>query len=181
MTTDRDDPALDTGFYAVDADTTTPEEFLAVARVYAREVVENHDLSVAVDDLDWEVSERARRRAGAVRYRDGDPEVLSITWTLFENRGWGAAAETIRHELIHAHLLNEHGDPSHGDRFEAWADRLRTAVTCELFAEPNYWVVCRDCGSELARYRASKLVKNPGDYRCGGCGGRLEAREAGGE
>lgn len=174
-----DDPGLDTEFYAVDADATTPEEFLAVARVYAREVVRNYGLVVDVDTLDWAVSKRARRRAGAVHYRDGDPERVSIAWALFENRGWGAAAETIRHELIHAHLLNEHGDPGHGDRFEAWARRLQTPVTCELFADPNYWVVCRDCGSELARYRESKLVKNPDDYRCGGCGGRLEAREAG--
>jgi len=180
MTADRDDPGPDTGFYAVDADTTTPEEFLAVARVYAREVVENHGMTVDVDALEWDVSERARRRAGAVHYHDGAPERVTIAWALFENRGWGAAAETVRHELIHAHLLNEHGDPSHGDRFEAWADRLQTPVTCELFAEPNYWVVCRDCGSELARYRASKLVKHPDDYRCGGCGGRLEVRAAGG-
>lgn len=182
MTTDRDDgPGLDAGFYAVDADATTREEFLAVVRVYAREVVRNHDLTVDVDALDWTVSERARRRAGAVHHRDGVPERVSIAWALFENRGWGAAAETVRHELIHAHLLNEHGDSSHGGRFEAWARRLRTPVTCELFADPNYWVVCRDCGSELARYRASKLVKNPDDYRCGGCGGRLDSRDAGGE
>ncbi|SEW28846.1 SprT-like domain-containing protein [Halobacterium jilantaiense] len=172
-----DDPGLDTAFYAIDTD-ASPEEFLAVARVYAREVVENYDLSVTVDDLDWTVSKRARRRAGAVRHRDGDPETVSLTWKVFTNRGWGAAAETVRHELVHVHLLNEHGDPSHGDRFEAWAERLQTAVTCELFAEPNYWVVCRDCGSRMARYRKSKLVQNPGDYRCGGCGGRLDAREA---
>jgi len=171
-----DSPGLDTEFYAIDTD-ASPEEFLAVARVYAREVAENYGLSVAVDDLDWEVSKRARRRAGAVRYRDGDPEALSITWKLFTNRGWGAAAETIRHELVHVHLLNEHGDPSHGDRFETWAERLQTPVTCELFAEPNYWVVCQDCGSRMARYRESKLVKHPQNYRCGGCGGALRSRE----
>jgi len=172
-----DDPGLDTEFYAIETD-ASPEEFLAVARVYAREVVESYELAVDVAGLDWEVSERARRRAGAVRYRDGDPETVSLTWAVFTNRGWGAAAETIRHELVHVHLLNEHGDPSHGDRFEAWAERLQTPVTCEPFAEPNYWVVCRDCGSRMARYRKSKLVKNPGDYRCGGCGGRLDARGA---
>lgn len=171
-----DTPGLDTEFYAIDTD-ASPEEFLAVARVYAREVAANYDLSVAVDDLDWEVSKRARRRAGAVRYRDGDPETLSLTWKLFTSRGWGAAAETIRHELVHVHLLNEHDDPSHGERFEAWAERLQTPVTCELFAEPNYWVVCRDCGSEMARYRKSKLVKQPERYRCSGCGGRLDVHE----
>ena len=175
-----DTPGLDTEFYAIDTD-ASPEEFLAVARVYAREVAANHDLSVDVVALDWAVSKRARRRAGAVRYRDGDPETVSITWQLFTNRGWGAAAETIRHELVHVHLLNEHDDPSHGERFEAWADRLQAPVTCELFADPNYWVVCRDCGSEMARYRESKLVKHPEDYRCSGCGGRLDVHAADGD
>jgi len=171
-----DGQELDTEFYAIDGDVST-EEFLAVARVYAREVARNYDLSVAVDDLEWEVSKRAKRRAGAVKYRNGDPETVSLTWELFQERGWGAAAETIRHELVHVHLLNEHDDPSHGDRFEAWAAELQTPVTCELFADPNYWVECQSCGSRMARYRKSKLVKNPGRYRCGGCGGELRSRE----
>jgi len=171
-----DAPGLDTEFYAIEGDVST-DEFLAVARVYAREVARNYDLSVAVDDLEWEVSKRAKRRAGAVKYRNGEPETVSLTWGLFQERGWGAAAETIRHELIHVHLLNEDGDPSHGSEFEAWANRLQTPVTCDLFAEPNYWVECRACGSEMARYRESKLVRNPDAYRCGGCGGELRSRE----
>jgi SprT-like protein len=172
-----DASGLDTDFYEVDAD-VSPAEFLAVAKVYARDVVDNYDLSVSVSDLDWEVSKRAKRRAGAVTYRGDDPEAVSLTWEYFQEHGWGATASVVRHELVHVHRLNEAGDASHGDAFQAWADTLQTSVTCERFADPNWWVECRDCGSEMPRYRKSKLVKQPKNYRCGGCGGRLTAGPA---
>lgn len=173
-----DDAALDTDFYDVDSDVSR-EEFLAVAKVYARDVVETYDLSVAVSDLDWEVSTRAKRRAGAVKHRDGAPQTVSLTWAHFQERGWAAAAATVRHELIHVHLLNEHGDAGHGERFGALADELQAPVRCERFAEPSWWVICRDCGGEMARYRRSKLVEHPAAYRCGGCGGRLRVEPNG--
>ena len=168
----REPIELDTAYYAVGPEVSV-EEFLAVAKVYAREVVRSNDLSVRVSGLDWEVSKRAKRRAGAVKYRDGVPETVSLTWAHFQERGWGAAAETIRHELIHVHLINEHGDSSHSERFRALAERLQCSVHCERFTEPKWWVVCESCGSELARYRRSKLVEQTESYRCGGCGGRL--------
>jgi predicted SprT family Zn-dependent metalloprotease len=172
-----DDPspsevAPDPDYYALDADASV-EAFLAVAKVYARDVVARHDLSVTVSDLEWGVSTRAKRRAGAVRYRDGTPVAVSLTLEQFRERGWSAAAETIRHELLHVHLLNERGDPSHGERFRRLADRLDTRVRCDRFAEPNWWIRCADCGAELARYRRSKLVESTHEYRCGDCGGAL--------
>lgn len=149
------------------------EEFLAVSKVYAREVVDRHELSVTVSDLEWTVSERAKRRAGAVKHRGGDPQSVVLTWAQFAEHGWAAAAATIRHELIHVHLLNETGDPSHGDRFRELARQLDTDVRCELFAKPDWWVVCERCGARLARYRRSKLVSEPEAYACGDCGGDL--------
>ncbi|MFT4930741.1 MAG: SprT-like protein, partial [Natronomonas sp.] len=71
------------------------------------------------------------------------------------------------------HLLNETGDPSHGDRFRELARRLDTNVRCELFARPDWWVVCEGCGSRLARYRRSKLVSEPEAYACSDCAGDL--------
>ncbi len=167
--------------YAVETNATT-EEFLAAAKVYARAVVAAHALTVSVSDLDWAVSKRAKRRAGAVRYRDETPEAVVLTWGQFQRQGWEAAAATVRHELVHVHLLNEHGDASHGERFRALADELDTHVRCERFTEPSWWVVCTDCEARLPRYRQSKLVAAPGDYRCGDCGGslRVEAVEADG-
>jgi len=93
-------------------------------------------------------------------------------------------AETVRHELIHVHLLNEYGDASHGARFEAWAARLDTGVSCGLFTRPRWWVVCEDCDAALARYRESKLVRSAETYRCESCGGALrlvdgDARDVG--
>jgi hypothetical protein len=163
--------------YAIDADCSRAE-FLAVAKVYARDVVDRHDLSVTVSDLEWEVSTRAKRRAGAVKHRDGDPEAIVLTWAQFAERGWRATAATIRHELIHVHLLNEADDPSHGPRFRDLADRLETHVHCDRFVDPDWWVVCESCETRLARYRRSKLVQNPGDYACGNCGGDLRVEEA---
>ncbi|WP_276259337.1 SprT-like domain-containing protein [Haloglomus litoreum] len=163
---------VDTEYYAVDTD-ASETEFLAACRLYARDVAETFDLSVDVSALDWQVSRRAKRRAGQVRYRDGEPETVVLTWAYFERRGWAAIAETVRHELVHVHLLNEYGDASHGARFERWAERLDTHRNCELFTQPEWWVVCEDCDAALARYRESKLVRRVDEYRCGACGGAL--------
>ncbi|MFB6106371.1 MAG: SprT-like domain-containing protein [Halobacteriaceae archaeon] len=151
------------------------EEFLAVCKVYAREIVRRFGLSVDVSALSWEVSTRAKRRAGVVEHRDGDPETVRLTWEHFETQGWEAAAATVRHELAHVHLLNEQSDAGHGADFRRLADELETTVHCDRFAEPTYWVVCDGCGSRLPRYRRSKLVENPETYRCGACGHALRA------
>lgn len=164
----RPDPAA----FAVAPDCSRAE-LLAVARVYARAVVAHHDLDVTVSDLDWSVSTRAKRRAGVVKHRDGDPEAVVLTWAQFQNRGWTATASTVRHELIHVHRLNLAEDPSHGEAFRRLADRLDTDVHCDRFVAPAWWVDCQDCEARLARYRRSKLVKQPDRYRCGSCGGRL--------
>lgn len=163
--------------YAVEPDATT-EQFLAAAKLYARAVVDRHDLSVDVSDLDWEVSRRAKRRAGAVLYRDGEPETVRLTWGQFEGEGWRAAAATVRHELIHVHLLAEDGDASHGEAFRRLAEELDTHVHCERFADPAWWVTCVDCGARLARYRRSKLVEEPERYACGDCGGAFRVESA---
>jgi predicted SprT family Zn-dependent metalloprotease len=163
-------------YYHVDADATA-EEFLAVSKLYARDVVDHYGLTADVDALDWEVSTRAKRRAGAVRHRDGQPEAVSLTWEHFETAGWDAVAETIRHELVHVHLLNEYDDGSHGERFRTLAAELRTGTHCDRFADPRWWVVCRSCGRRIARYRRSKLVREVDSYQCGECGGDLFVEE----
>jgi len=170
-----DDPALRR--YAVD-DGATDEQFLAAAKLYAREVVDRHDLAVDVSDLEWSVSKRAKRRAGAVKHRDGDPESVVLTWDHFAAQGWEAAAATVRHELIHVHLLAEEGDATHGAAFEALAAELDAPLHCERFTDPKWWVVCEDCDARIARYRRSKLVEQPEQYRCRDCGGRFRVEEA---
>lgn len=167
----------DPGAYSIDRP-CTHEELLAVTKVYARAVVREFDLSVSVSDLSWEVSTRAKRRAGATTYRDGEPEAITLAWRQFEKRGWEATATTVRHELVHAHLLNEDGDPGHGPAFRRLADLLEATVHCERFADPEWWVRCTDCDAELARFRRSKLVTDPDEYRCSNCGGEFRVEPA---
>lgn len=167
-----EDPEGPVSAYAVSPESTR-REFLAAAKLYAREVVDAHGLTVAVDTLNWEVSARAKRRAGAVKHCDGTPETVSLTWDFFAEKGWEQTTEIVRHELAHVHLLNEADDGGHGPAFEALAERLRAPRHCERFVGPAWWVRCVDCSVELARYRASKLVEHPERYACGACGGRL--------
>ena len=174
----RHDPSL-VETYAVSPD-ASDAELLAAAKLYAREVVARHDLTVSVSDLEWTTSKRAKRRAGAVRHRDGVPESVQLTREFFDRRGWAATAATIRHELVHVHLLTEAGDASHGDAFREWADRLDAPVRCERFADPKWVVECTDCGARLPRYRRSKLVKRPEEFRCGDCGGSFNVTRSGG-
>lgn len=168
--------SVDTGVpadrYAVSAE-CSHEEFLAAARVYARAVTETYDLSVPVSSLDWEVSTRAKRRAGAVRYRDCSPEAVVLTWGQLERAGWDAMAATIRHELVHVHRLVEADDPSHGEEFDCLANRLDAPRHCDRFTEPKWWVSCIDCDTRIGRYRRCSLVESPEEYRCDDCGGRL--------
>lgn len=156
--------------YAVSPD-ASETEFLAAAKLYARAVADRHDLAASIPDLEWSVSKRAKRRAGVVKYRDGDPEEVVLTWDHFVEHGWEAAAGTIRHELVHVHLLNEASDASHGEAFERLAERIDAPVHCQRFTDPDWWVICEDCEARIARYRRSKLVQQPEDYRCSDCGG----------
>lgn len=158
--------------YSLSSD-CTDRELLSVAKIYAREVVDAHDLAVAVSSLEWEISHRAKRRAGALYHADGQPEKIQIARRHFDNSGWLAVASTVRHELIHAHLVNTGEGSGHGETFKRLAETLDTSVHCERFTEPKYWVRCDDCGREIGRYRKSKLVKQAGQYRCGDCGGRF--------
>lgn len=172
MDTDSNADAVETERYHIDR-SCSEDEFLAVAKVYAREVVSTHGLSVSVSDLEWELSKRAKRRAGALRYADGEPKAIVITWAYFLERGWTATTAIIRHELIHAHLVAERSEHRHTEAFEEWADRLDTSVHCELFTDPNWWVHCTGCDAKFARYRESKVVTDPGSYCCGTCGSPL--------
>lgn len=158
--------------YSLSSD-CTDRELLSVVKIYAREVVEAHDFAVSVSALEWEISHRAKRRAGALYHADGQPEKVQIARRHFENSGWLAVASTIRHELIHAHLVSTAGESGHGERFEQFAEKLDTSVHCERFSDPKYWVRCDDCGGKIPRYKESKLVKQADQFRCGDCGGRF--------
>lgn len=71
---------------------------LGWARAYAGTV----DIDVDLDAVAWEVSHRAKRRAGVCRHAGGDDVTIALTWDYFETHGWHALTDVVRHELVHA-------------------------------------------------------------------------------
>lgn len=152
------------------SDPETPAELLARAKQYARTV----PLSLDYGAISWEISHRAKRRAGVCLFDPSTEEVtIRLTWDAYEAFGWERFTATIRHELIHALEFRERGESGHGEFFERKARELDAPRHCPRFSEPNYWVVCTGCDNQIGRYRRSKLVKNPQKYRCGDCGDEL--------
>ena len=148
----------------------SPAKLLERAAEYATSV----SLAVDFEEITWEVSHRAKRRAGACRYDANSGEVtIRLTWAAYEAFGWEEFTGVIRHELVHAYEFQTRGESGHGPRFRALAKSVDAPRRCQRFSPPAYWVTCRDCGERLARYRRSKLVKQPDRYRCGSCGGTL--------
>lgn len=159
-------------------DPETPAELLSRARRYARRV----PIDVDPARIEWEVSHRAKRRAGACLFHpDSGRITIRLTWAAYEAFGWERFAGTIRHELIHALEFDERGESGHGPFFERWAERLDAPRHCPRFSPPAYWIRCADCDHRSARYRRSKVVTDPGRYRCGSCGGRLTVEEVDGD
>lgn len=156
----------------------THDQLLTASREHAHAVAAHHDLAVAVDGLEWEVSTRSTRRAGALKYvDDGDPTdgmTVSLTWAAFEKYGWEEFSATVRHELAHAEEVERYGESSHGPRFAALAEDLGAPINCRIFKAPKWWIGCPACDLWAPRYKRSKTVKNPGDYRCNGCAGPLD-------
>lgn len=155
---------------------TTDDELIAAAREYATAVVNDYDMDVPMDDLEWEVSHRAKRRGGACKYRvnsrTGDIEKLaiSLTWEAHEKHGWEETKDTIRHELVHCEQVATTGTGDHGAGFKRRARELDASLTCKSFTDARYILVCAECGSQGGeRHQASKIVKNPEQYSTSAC------------
>lgn len=95
-----------------------------------------------------------------------------------------ALRETLAHELLHTC----HGCRNHGPRWKGYAGRMNQAYgygirrtgTWEEMGLPDqkpvkHLLVCRICGQEFPRARASRLIQHPERYRCK-CGGPLERK-----
>ncbi|WP_435361249.1 SprT-like domain-containing protein [Haloarchaeobius sp. DFWS5] len=153
-------------------DPDTPADLCAWARSYAATV----DIDVDLDAVSWEVSKRAKRRAGACRYNPSDETcTVVLTWRAYQAYGWRTFTDTIRHELVHVWEFQQFGESGHGARFREKAAELDAPRHCDPFSEPRYVLVCSaaDCDWRATRHRASEPVKRPADgYRCGDCGER---------
>jgi SprT-like protein len=162
------------------ADTpTTERDLLDRAQAHAADVAAAHLPDLPVEAIEWEVSHRRKRSAGATKYDPANGEItISLAWDAFEQHGWEQFSSTVRHELIHAWQYHEFGEADHGRTFEQWTDALDTTQHCERFKSPNWWVICENCTERVARYQRSKVVKQPENYSCGDCGGDLRVEEA---
>nr|WP_233203969.1 SprT-like domain-containing protein [Halegenticoccus soli] len=146
----------------------THDELLSRAASYAATV----DVDLDRSAVDWEVSTRAKRRAGACLYdrRTGDV-TIRLTWDAYRAYGWERFTEVIRHELIHAWEYRRFGESNHGPRFRRKARELDASVRCPRFSEGRLRLVCADdgCSWTAERHRASKAVTRPERRRCGSC------------
>ena len=147
------------------------EEILEVARVHAKTV----DLEVDLERVEWELSYRARRRAGACRY-DADRDVATIVLSRRAYEAYDRAdfEEVVRHELVHAWEFQHFGESGHGTRFRERAADVDAPRHCKSFSRPRYVLRCLECDWRAERHRASKPVRSPGSYRCGRCQGSYE-------
>jgi predicted SprT family Zn-dependent metalloprotease len=183
---------------------TTHEGLLSWSRAYARRVRRDQLVDVRLDTVAWEVSTRAKRRAGALKYpkipgvavgdpfdwddattadgrtADGRPveATLSLTWdafAAFDRAEWEAL---VRHELVHLEQYQAFGTTGHGAAFERRAAQLGTSVHCPQFTEPASVLRCVDCGAVVAhRYRECKLVRESASYRSSCCDAALTVRD----
>jgi len=151
------------------------------AAAYAETV----DIEVDTAAIQWEISERAKRRAGCCRYdARTDRVTIVLTWEAYREMGWEQFSETIRHELVHAWEFVQFGESGHGPRFREKAAEIDAPRHCEPFTEGRLRLVCTEEGCDWGpdRHRASKPVKYPDSgYRCGECGSEyvVEHRESG--
>lgn len=163
----------------------TREELLSRAARYAETV----DVEVDLSAVDWEISERATRRAGACLYdEDADEVIIRLTWDAYREFGWSEFAQTVRHELVHAWEFQEFGRSGHGERFRRKAEEVNASRHCRSFTDPRLRLVCTndDCDWVATRHRAAKTVTYPSKRRCGVCHSRylvehVESGEAWGD
>lgn len=154
------------------ADVFAPDTHRALldrARAYAATV----DVPVDLDRVSWEVSSRAKRRAGACLYdRETGEVTVRLAWRAARAYDWPSFAAVVRHELIHAWEYQQFGEAGHGPRFRERAADLDVPTTCPTFAEARLRLRCTAPGCDWTadRYRSSAAVTDPERRRCGSCG-----------
>ena len=146
---------------------------LTQARALGLPVSSQIDPHVAVD-------RRAVCRLGCCILKNGRYQIhLSVR---LSDGPEAACLQTLAHEALHTCP----GCLDHGKRWQSYAARMNTAYGYAIsrtsdpaalglpdWEKPvRYVLVCRSCGREFARMRASSLVQHPERYRCR-CGGRL--------
>jgi predicted SprT family Zn-dependent metalloprotease len=155
-------------------DDLSKPELKAAIEEYQFWVVEEYPLEIDFDGIPVEVSTKLKRTAGKVAHIRGSKKVKHIryAWKAYQTWGWEKFTETIRHELIHVHTVQNHAKGGHGHLFKRMVPDLDTTRHCESFSddEAKYVLSCSECEKEVARrFRKSKTVKRPEKYRSKCC------------
>ena len=129
------------------------------------------------------INTRAVTRFGCCKLRKGTYSI-EVARTVAEGPE-KSCLEVLAHELLHTCR----GCRDHGERWREYAGRMNRAYGYDIrrvttnaslgvqgIREPKYILVCRECGGEFPRFRASELTRHPERYRCK-CGGTLTWRK----
>ena len=168
---DKPEPGVEELTYGDDMTTRELREAIEEYQIWC---AQNYPLDLDLDGIPVEVSSKLKRTAGKVAHIKGSDEVKYIryAWKAYQKWGWEKFTETIRHELIHVHTVQNHSSGGHGRLFKQKVPKMDTTRHCESFArnDAKYILFCSKCDREVAqRFRRSKTVKNPDKYRSKCC------------
>lgn len=158
-------------------------ELKTAIRKYQEWCNENYDaLDVDLDGFPTEISDKMKRTAGKVAHkkRTGIVSYVRYAFKAYKEWGWEKFAETIRHELIHVHTIQNHQVGGHGYHFKQMVEPLDTHRHCEKFSqdEVKYLLYCTGCDEQIGeRFKRSKTVSQPEKYSSKCCGESLRVED----
>ena len=132
--------------------------------------------------IEYVENTRAQSRLGLCK-KSGDKYTIEISSKLLDER---VDEKTLIETVLHEQLHTCYGCMKHTGKWKQLAQKVSAAyklnivraadeecMPAELLPTPKYGINCQGCGEEFYRQRLSSLVKRPGNYRCGKCGGKL--------
>ena len=133
-------------------------------------------------NIEYVINSRAQSRLGLCKKLGGKYTVEISSKLLDERVDEQTLIETVLHEQLHTC----YGCMKHTGKWKQLAQKVNEAYKLnivraadedcmpeELLPKPKYVIKCQDCGEKFYRQKLSPLVKRPGNYRCGKCGGQL--------
>lgn len=159
---------------------------------YIRECVEElKTYGIFINEIpEFKVNTRAKSRFGQCKYRNGKAYEINISSFMLDEsvlKDDIYLRATIIHELLHAITPGEH----HTGEWKRLANKVnvrsggkyaisRTSsyesmgIKKTSIQKIKYIVECTGCGLRWEHQRKSKSVKNPQNYVCGRCKGKLK-------
>lgn len=164
---------------------------LRAARRYARWFLsETELLNVPWSDVRFYCDSRASKRAGVCKYKtDGNSRYVRIGITEHRllrkhHQTWDDVCQTVRHELIHAHLYLHGHIAGHTARF-VWLGKAHGCTNLDRYntgRDFRFVYGCNSCGGRSWKKNRTKkirfLLTNVDKLTCDSCGSQdLFARE----